>query len=422
MKKMLFLTARLPYPANSGRKNSLYNYCKYLNKMYGYEIINVSFLEKDDDINLKPDFISKTYVLEKPNNLNKIKNILNKTFIKNEMPLQVSMYYSDSIKDKISEIIDIERPNIVMCDMIRTAEYLKNVEIPKILDMDDMLSIRYRRQLALSLKDINPYGAFLYELPTLVQKILNIHTLKKFILKKETKLLQSYEVNISKYYDSVVFVSDKEAEVLNSIINEKKSYAVPIGVDIDYFMQTTKEEKENNSISFLGALNVTHNENAVIYLCEEILPIIKRRIADVKLYIVGGGATDRIKEIANANENIILTGRVDDVRTYIRRTKVFVAPLLFGSGIKTKNLEAMAMGVPVVTTSIGAESINAVKDKDWIIEDDTNEIANKIIKLLQDDELNNLISNNGVKYIANNFSWDSCMKSWKDVFDATVRK
>lgn len=421
MKKLLFLTSRLPYPTSSGRKNVMFYYCKYLKEMYGYEIINVSFLESGDDISLKPDFISKTYVIQSPGGKEKLKNLINYTILKKKLPMQVSLFLSNVAKEKIDEIIKLEKPDLVMCDMIRMAEYLKDVKLPKILDMDDLLSIRYRRQLDLNLRNINPYGAFLYSLPRYMQQILNIQFIKKSVLAEETKLLEAYELEAGGIYNSIVFVAQKEADEMNKRLNQSKSFAVPLGVNSSYFNEVDikKEDKVKNSLSFMGAMSVAHNETAIVHFLENIMPIIQKEIPDIKVYIIGGGVTERLKSIAKNNKNIIITGRVDDTREYIKKTSIFISPLLFGSGIKTKNLEAMAMKVPVITTTIGAESIYAKNNEDWIVEDNETIYAKKVVKLMKDEELRINISESGFKFVSENFSWDNLMKNWKFVINYT---
>lgn len=416
-KKILFLTSRLPYPTSSGRKNVMFYYCKYLHEMYDYEIVNVSFMEDGDDVNLKPEFISRTYELKKVGAKNKLKNLLIDTIIKNDKPMQVSLYYSKEVNEEIKKIIEKEKPDLLMCDMVRTSEYLKDYNIPKILDMDDLLSKRYNRQLSIDLKDINPYGAFLYTLPKVAQKLLSNKSMKKYVLTKEIDLLTKYEISISKYYDSIVFVAQNEADELNRRTNSNKSFAVPLGVDINYFDEYLKIDKEFNTISFMGALSVAHNETGIIHFCENIYPIIKRTVPDVKIYIIGGGATERLKKIAERDESIVLTGRVEDTREYIKKTDVFICPLLFGSGIKTKNLEAMAMRVPVVTTEIGAESIGAINKEHWVIADENEDFANEIIKIFKNNDLKQKLSENGFNYVSENFSWDMTMKKWEDVIN-----
>ena len=93
MKRLVFLTARLPFPASSGRKNVMYNYCKILHETYGYDITVVSYLEEGDNSNAKPDFISNVIVLPNVSAKKKIKNLMVKTFFQRKWPMQVSLFW-----------------------------------------------------------------------------------------------------------------------------------------------------------------------------------------------------------------------------------------------------------------------------------------------------------------------------------------
>lgn len=102
-------------------------------------------------------------------------------------------------------------------------------------------------------------------------------------------------------------------------------------------------------------------------------------------------------------------------RDYLEQCKVFVCPMTFGSGIKTKNLEAMAMGLPVVTTNIGAENINAVNGKDWMVEDENIRFADSVATLLTDNGKRLLIGKNGSDFIKSNFTWDVARKKFEEL-------
>lgn len=108
---------------------------------------------------------------------------------------------------------------------------------------------------------------------------------------------------------------------------------------------------------------------------------------------------------------------MEDVREYLCKCKVFVCPLTFGSGIKTKNLEAMSLGIPVVTTTIGAENINAENGEDWFVTDDYSKMADIIVNLINDDELRKKIGKNGSEYINKNFTWDVAEEELKKILD-----
>jgi glycosyltransferase involved in cell wall biosynthesis len=280
-----------------------------------------------------------------------------------------------------------------------------------------MLSIRYERQLDMDMATINPYGAYLYSLPGLIRKILSLKVLKKIILKNEVKLLRNYERNISQIYDKTVFVAEREANLLNKELNFNKAIAIPLGVDVEYFGEYFKKiESEANTISFLGAMSVAHNEAGAIHFMKDIFPLVQKEIPDAKFIVVGGGITELLKQSAKGNNRIVFTGRVDDVRTNIGKTRCFVCPLTFGSGIKTKNLEAMAMGVPVVTTSIGAENIYAKDGTDWLVADSNKKFADAIISILKDDKLHENLQLNAYNFVNENFTWSVAENKMRELF------
>jgi glycosyltransferase involved in cell wall biosynthesis len=414
MKKIVILSDRLPYPPTSGTKNLLYNYCKILNKNLGFEVVNISFLEQDDDVSLKPDFIVRTYPLKSPSGKAKLKNLVIKTLLKREFPMQVSLFWDQSIKKNIYDILDKEKPDYIISDFVRTTEYLKEYPGFKIADLQDLLSLRYKRQMQLNLATFNPYGAYLFRFPKFIQGILQAKIIKRLVLENETNLLEKYEKSVGEHYDRVMFVAQQEGELFNQRMSANKSLVVPLGVDVDYFSEKMNVEKEKNSIAFFGALSVAHNENGIIHFINDILPLIRKKKPNVKLYIIGGGVTEKIK--AAANDGVFITGRVDDIRVAVKRCTVFVCPLLFGSGIKTKNLEAMAMGMPVVTTTIGAENIPAVVGRDWLVEDDDQKFAGAVLSLLDNESYRNDLGKNGQQYVKENFSWKIAETRFKEVF------
>lgn len=410
-RKILFVMPRLPFPATSGRKTSLYHYCKILSQELGYYLIVAAFLEKGDNPEDKPDFIDELVILPKPSGKMKLKNILIDSFIKRDKPLQVSLYWNPKAKEIVDNVIKKHSPQIVIGDMIRSTEYIKDVPSYRIADLDDRISLRYKRQMEADMSAINPYGAFINTLSPVVRKMLLLRFVKNFVVKTEVRLVEKYEIEIGQICDCTIFVAQQEADNFNKQIKQNKAIAVPIGVDVGFFSYRKKEIKENY-IGFLGAMSVAHNENAIKHFILDILPQVVKKIPDVKVMVIGGGVSNDLKKFES--KNIHFTGRVDDVREYLEKCKVFVCPMTFGSGIKTKNLEAMAMGIPVVTTTIGAENINAKQNRDWIVVDDNTEFAKAIIKLLSDETMRLKMGWNGSSFINKNFTWNMAKKCFED--------
>lgn len=370
-------------------------------------------MEQDDDVSKKPDFVKKTYPLPSPSVKAKLSNIILRTIIQQRYPLQVSLFWDKKIKKYIDDIINKEKPDYIIADFIRTTEYLKNANCYKIADLQDLLSLRYKRQLNADLKKINPYGAYYYRFPNFLRKLLNSTCIKKTVMKTEIRLLSKFERSVSNHYDRVMFVAKKEGQLYNEMTNSHKSLICPLGVDYLYFSESIDVEKEQYTIAFMGALNVSHNEYGIVHFIEKIFPSVLEKYPMAKLYIIGGGVTDLVKKYSS--DNIIITGRVPDVRIAVKKCSVFICPLKFGSGIKTKNLEAMAMGMPVVTTSVGAENIYAEHEKDWLIADEDTDFADQICRLFANSNFSNSLSGNAQSFIKNNFTWESAKKAFESV-------
>ncbi len=410
---ILFVMSRLPFPAVSGRKTSLYHYCRILSEEIGCRLVVASFLEKGDDPEHKPDFIDRLVILPKATAAASAAHILKDSIVKKKKPMQVSLYWNSKANKIVERLVQEERPDAVIGDMVRSAEYIRNLNTYRISDLDDLISLRYKRQSEADMKGINPYGAFLYTVPKFLRKIMSVNAVKNYVVKNEISLLEKYELDIGRVCEKTVFVAESEAEKFNRELGMEKAISVPIGVDTDFFLYG-RECAEDNFIGFLGAMNVAHNENAARHFINDIFPLVLEKVPDAKFLIVGCGASEDLLKLSC--ENIFFTGLVKDVRVCLRKCKVCVCPMTFGSGIKTKNLEIMSMGMPIVTTSVGAENIGAVNNSDWIIADDSREFAEAVISLLSDKDKRTEIGKNAGRFIRRSFTWDKAKKRLEMLF------
>ncbi|MBC2397112.1 glycosyltransferase [Clostridium tetanomorphum] len=416
-KKVLFITTRLIYPTNSGRKVVLYNYCKGLSEIHDCDVYLFSFLEVGETRKInQPDFIKKVFYAKQPEKVEKIKNLIKKTFIERNWPLQISLYYSKSTYNQLIKVIKDIEPDVLICDMARTAEYIRNINVPnakKILDMDDLISKRYERQINSSSLDITTFGFYAKKLPLFIQKVFNFKYIVKSVLKFESKILSNYEKQLVRDFDSVIFVSPLEAEEYNELTNSNKAIDITIGVDYEYYSKQVAEKTIKNLIGFLGNMYVSHNKDAVNYFLKEIFPAIKKEIPNAKFRIVGK-CSEGYKKQFDAYECIEVTGEVDDIRKYIQECEIVVAPLTYGSGIKTKILETMAMGIPVITNDIGIEGIK-VTDNQLVVALNSEQFVNNIVNLLNNKSKLEYMSQNSLLFIDNNYRWENILLKFNKI-------
>jgi len=220
------------------------------------------------------------------------------------------------------------------------------------------------------------------------------------------KLTMEVERFIARKFHRIFTKSKQDRNILLQLDNTLEVSIVPHPILENHILNQDIVRK-SNVLLFAGAMHRDVNIEAVLYFYNKILPLVRQRIPEVKFYIVGHKPPNKVREIARRDPRVIVTGFVDDLRPYYLKATVFVSPLLIGGGIIVKNLDAMAMGLPVVTTSFGNEGIGAIPDKHILVADDPKEFAEKVIFLLKDKHRREEIAKSGKEFVKNRFSLNS---------------
>ncbi len=164
----------------------------------------------------------------------------------------------------------------------------------------------------------------------------------------------------------------------------------------------TVPRSKRQGLLFVGSFLHPPNVDAARYLVRDILPLIKREIEDVTLYIVGADPTPEIKALAS--ERVVVTGWVKDISLYLKGARVMVAPLRYGAGLKGKISQGMSYGLPMVTTSLGIEGMDIEDGTEALVADDPAEFAAKVIRVYRDDDLWNHLAEHAARFAAANYS------------------
>lgn len=386
---ILYLSLRFPYPPHSGDKIRTYNVLRHLSRRHSISF--VSFIQSPEEIK---------YIEKIQNFCNNVSIVrFNKTraysnCILNSLsgePFQVSYWYSPEMQKIIDRLIDKNGFNLVHVQFFRMAQYIvKYNDKPKILDSGDSFWLNLSRRSKLD------------------------RSLAWPLLKLEASKVKVYETQIAKRFDHVTMVSPLDMQCLLSNDSDLNISVVPMGVDIDYYQPRSYNYETN--LLFTGTIRYFPNKDAVLYFYSQIFPLIKKTIPNVKFYVVGNYPPKNILRLAS-NGDIIVTGHVEDVRPYFDKSAVFVCPLRSGSGMQAKILEAMAMGVPVVTTSIGATALEAVDGKDIIVADDPKSFSEKTIELIKDRDFRNYIAKNARKLAEEKYEWSAIVQRFDEIYE-----
>jgi len=207
------------------------------------------------------------------------------------------------------------------------------------------------------------------------------------------------ELSIARMADITLVVSPVEQEIL---AKEAPDIDVEIVSNIHFPQPTEAGFEERSGIIFIANFNHSPNLDAILYYAEKIHPLVRSMLGDVQVTIIGDDPPRRLKEFST--DGIVCTGYVEDIMPYFNRCRLSIAPMRYGAGVKGKINSSMSFGVPVVTTSIGAEGMNLTDGEDILIADTPEFFAELITRLYSDDQLWKKISTNGVENIKLYFS------------------
>ena len=230
-------------------------------------------------------------------------------------------------------------------------------------------------------------------------------------LEKQSMITRKREIDIYQKADRLWVVTEEDRKAIEGLVGK-----VPIDIIPNAHQKVEHDRKyeETSDLLFVGNFNHPPNLDAVQYFCQEVFPLILGDLPDIKLVLGGNNPPDKVKALAT--DKVTVTGYVEDLSPYLKRARISVNPLRFGAGMKGKIGEALSWGLPVVTTSIGAEGMGLVDGEEALIADSPGEFAAAIVRLYQEGDLWNRLSVNGKKKAEENWSLDSLQARLESIF------
>lgn len=225
---------------------------------------------------------------------------------------------------------------------------------------------------------------------------------RKLFYENEYRKVYREETKVCREQDAILVTSQRDKSLLDTEIPETPKFVIPNGVDLSYF-HPASEPVEPFSLVFTGAMNYFPNSDGMIHFLREVLPLIRERVPQVKVYVVGNSPPKQLTEYASSD--VVITGFVEDVRPFVHRASVYIVPLRMGGGTRLKVLEAMAMKKPIVTTSIGCEGIELTNGNSMIVADRPGDFANAVAELLLDSAKRARLADAGYENVRNKYDW-----------------
>ncbi|MCU0417234.1 MAG: glycosyltransferase [Cytophagaceae bacterium] len=389
---ILIALSRFPYPTDKGDKLRAYFQIKELAKSHQLYLVCLSDTPvSPQDIAVLQPFCAEIKIIY----LTKkeiIKRLLKGIF--SPLPFQVHYFNSPEMFQTIETLLRKYPIDLIYVQLIRLLHNIPTTSsVPVYLDYMDALSAGMQKRYS--------YSMF-YEKP---------------LVAIECSRLKKAEQLVAEQYQGFSIISAQDKGFLPEFIQQKVD-VIPNGVN-QSFLETQPQESKKFDIIFTGNMGYHPNVVAAKFLVTKVLPLLLLKGLSPKICLAGTSPTKEVLQLAG--DYVTVTGFVPDIKPFIATSKICVAPLFSGSGLQNKLLEAMACGIPAITTSLANEALGAIDGETIYIANTAEVFASKIEYLLQHDEVAEEIGKEGKKYIESTYRWEAINTHLEKAFEQLVQ-
>lgn len=391
--RVLVISPILPYPLFSGGQVRLFNLLKNLGPKH--QISLFSFIRKDEERTFLPELLKYCQKVEV---FKKRKPWSSQTLFKTALstyPLLMMMYHFSEFKKRLKEKLESGNYDLIHFECFYTMSNLPKDSLnglPLVLAEQNVEYLVYQR----------------------FTQNFSFWPLKPFLYFDVSKI-RFWEKHFWQKADKIIAMSNEEAK----IINLPKVEIIENGVDSDYFKQKKFKKKwPQPTVLFVGNFRWLQNCDALSFLIREIWPKIQLEIPEVRLWVVGKHLSAKLKNLLP--DGAILEEGMGDIREAYLGADLLLAPIRVGGGTSYKILEAMASGLPVVTTTLGIEGIEAKNGQEVVVKNKGSELAQATVELLRDGGKRKKIGQNAQKLVSEKYDWQKISQKLEKVWQEAV--
>jgi polysaccharide biosynthesis protein PslH len=392
---ILFLCHRYPYPPDHGAKIRAYHLIDYLSRKHAVTVVTLAHRENEVTQGAGLKVCCEDLIAEILPSSVRWSNAINALCY--SAPSSVAYFWSAKLKRRIDQKLKDTKFDAIIVFCAFMAQYVLDSDVAfRFLDYGDL--------------DSGKWAEYARHKPFPLSMGYAIEAVK----------LRKYERKIAQHFHHCAVVSQGELEEFNSFNITVPCTIIPNGVDTTYFNANSDDQRPSPVIAFLGRMDYFPNVDGIIYFAEEIFPKIREKQADAQLRIIGSNPLASVRRLTKLG-NIFVTGEVADVRPYLRDVTVSVVPLRIARGTQNKILESMAMGIPVVTTSIAARGVQCVPDDHLLVANGPDDFAEKVIEVFHSISLRKKLSEGGRQHVEKAYSWDCSMGILEDILNKNLQ-
>ena len=410
--KILFLAHRIPFPPDKGDKIRSHQVLKYLAARH--EVHLACLIDNRRDVQAAEELRRSLpqLIYEELRPMTQRWRML--LALWRGQPLTVSYFHLSRLQQSLDALLTHERFDALFVYSSTMAEYVRACNVPlRIMDFCDLDSQKFRQYS----ETVAAPVSWLYRL--------------------ESKRLAAYEKEVARNFQHVLFINPEECRLFEQNGGGKNTVLMSNGVDVKYYEETPFVQRTSHNhlehalnkspleggqggvlrnseageasappyIAFTGAMDYLPNVDAAYWCAREIFPLLRAAVPNLEFHIIGGNPARKIRKLHDRNNGVQVTGYLPDLRPRLKGASVFVAPMRIARGMQTKILEAMACGVPVVTSSAAARGIGAEAEKEVLLADTVNDFARQVLRLLREPETTERLRRQAFAFIKARFDW-----------------
>jgi glycosyltransferase involved in cell wall biosynthesis len=313
--------------------------------------------------------------------------------IVNPMPMAVFRYASRELKRQIDTLIPVEQYDSIVCDFLFSA--------PNVRDLEQSVLFQHNVETTIWQRHVEQSRSLF----------------RRLFFQMQARKMEAYEKKICREAKHIIAVSDIDAARMKCMFGIESVTSVSTGVDIDYFAPHDKSPSISDMV-FGGSMDWLPNVDAVEYFLFQVFPLIRNKLPGTTFTIAGRSPDARVLKAAQGLDGVSITGKVDDMRPYLWGSKISIVPIRIGGGTRLKIYECMAAGVPVVSTTVGAEGLHYKDGTDIVIADDPVGFADACVRLLSDNESRNVLALRALERAQKEFSWKAVSLEFEAILES----
>jgi sugar transferase (PEP-CTERM/EpsH1 system associated) len=389
--RILLITQVVPYPPDSGPKVKTFNVLRHLAKRHDIHLLSYSRSDAEEraartlarycsDVTTVP--LSRSKLLD-------LANLVRSVF--DGRPFLIARDDSRAMRSKIADLMDRNAFDAVHADQLTMAQFAEALSVhPRVLDEHNAV---WR----------------------IVARAAPGQGLRRPFAELEWRKLRAYEQKLCPRFDHLLVVSEQDLADLETPTDSLSAHVIPITVDTSELKFKPRGADARHVLS-IGTMFYPPNVEAVGWFAREVFPRVRPAAAASEFFVVGSRPPRAIQRLAHSGSGVIVTGYMDDPEPVLDRSAVLVVPLRSGGGMRVKILEAFARGLPVVSTSVGIEGIDAVPEVHFLLADEAESFASAVVRLIHDKDEAARIARAARDLVVNRYDWRTALSGLDEIY------